>query len=197
MVLLFVNGYCCQAISDLRRCLVTLRLDGKKAIVAEVAAVAQKAISVVAADYSGLTVKQLTELRKSARNSGVYMRVIRNTLARRAFEGTKFACMDPALVGPLVLAFSSEDPGAAARLFKDYVKKFDKLEVKALSVDGTLFAANDLNRLASLPTRNEAIAQLMSVMLAPVTKLVRTMAEPHAKLVRTLAAIRDKKQQAA
>lgn len=176
---------------------MTLRLDGKKTIVAEVAAIAATASSIVAADYSGLTVKQVTELRKSARESGVYMRVIRNTLARRAFEGTKFACMDSALVGPLVLAFSTEDPGAAARLFKDYVKKFNKLEVKALSAEGVLLSANDLNRLASLPTRNEAIAQLMSVMLAPVTKLVRTMAEPHAKLVRTIAAIRDKKQQAA
>jgi len=176
---------------------VALRLDGKRAIVAEVAEVAKQAISVVAAEYSGLTVAQLTELRKKARESGVYMKVVRNTLAKRAFEGTKFACMDSALVGPLVLAFSKDEPGAAARVFKDYVKKWEKLEVKALSIDGQLLPGADLNRLASLPTRDEAIAQLMSVMLAPVTKLVRTMAEPHAKLVRTIAAIRDKKQQSA
>lgn len=175
---------------------MALRLEGKKAIVAEVAEVAKHAVSMVAADYCGLTVLQLTELRKTARNSGVYMRVVRNTLARRALEGTQFACMQPALIGPLVLAFSKEDPGAAARLLKDYVKKFEKLQVKALSVDGQLLPATDLNRLASLPTREEAIAQLMSVMLAPITKLVRTLAEPHAKLVRTFAAVRDKKQQA-
>lgn len=176
---------------------MALKLDDKKAIVAEVAEVAKSATSIVAADYCGLTVAQLTELRKSARNSGVYMRVIRNTLARRAFEGTQFACMDPALVGPLVLAFSKEDPGAAARLIKDFAKKFEKLVVKALSVDGALLPASDLNRLASLPTREEAIAQLMSVMLAPVTKFVRTLAEPHSQLVRAVAAVRDKKQQTA
>jgi large subunit ribosomal protein L10 len=174
---------------------MTLRLDGKKAIVAEVAEVAKHATSVIAADYCGLTVAQLTELRKNARNAGVYMRVVRNTLARRAFEGTKFECMDPALVGPLVLAFSKEEPGAAARVIKEFIKKCEKLEVKALSIDGQLLAATSLNKLASLPTRDEAISQLMSVMLAPITKFVRTLAEPHAKMVRTIAAVRDKKQQ--
>lgn len=174
---------------------MALNLENKKAIVAEVAEVAKHATSLVAASYSGLTVAQLTELRKKARETGVYMRVVRNTLARRAFEETKFSCMDSALVGPLVLAFSKEDPGAAARLMKDYAKKFDKLEVKALSIDGVLMAANDLNKLASLPTREQAIAQLMSVMLAPVTKFVRTLAEPHTMAVRAVAAVRDKKQQ--
>lgn len=176
---------------------MTLRLNDKKEIVAEIAEVAKSATSLLAADYCGLTVAQLTELRQSARNSGVYMRVVRNTLARRAFEGTKFECMDPALVGPLILAFSKEEPSAAARLFKDFVKKFEKLEVKALSLDGALLPGTDLNRLASLPTRDEAIAQLMSVMQAPITKFVRTLAEPHAKLVRTFAALRDKMQQSA
>jgi len=174
---------------------VTLKLNDKKTIVAEVAEVAKTATSVVAANYSGLTVAQVTELRRSAREVGVHLRVVRNTLARRAFEGTKFACMDKALVGPLVLAFSKDDPGAAARLLKDYVKKFEKLEVKALSVEGALLPAKDLQRLASLPTRDEAIAQLMSVMQAPITKFVRTLAEPHSKLVRTFAALRDQKQQ--
>lgn len=176
---------------------MTLRLEDKKAIVAEVAEVAKSATSVVAADYCGLTVKQLTQLRHTARSTGVYLRVVRNTLARRAFEGTQFACMDPALVGPLVLAFSKDDPGAAARLIKDFAKKFDKLVVKALSVDGALLPATDLNRLASLPTRNEAIAQVMSVMLAPITKFVRTLAEPHSQVVRVVAAIGEKKKQAA
>lgn len=176
---------------------MTLRLEDKKAIVAEVTEMAKHATSVVAANYCGLTVAQLTELRRNARNSGVYMRVIRNTLARRAFEDTQFACMDPALVGPLVLAFSKEDPGAAARLIKDFAKKYEKLVVKALSIDGALLPASDLNRLASLPTREEAIAQVMSVMLAPITKFVRTLAEPHSQVVRIVAAIRDKKEQAA
>lgn len=176
---------------------MVLKLEDKKTIVSEVAEVAKQAVSLVAAEYSGLTVAQLTGLRKSARQSGVYMRVVRNTLARRALDGTKFACMQPELVGPLVLAFSQEDPGAAARLIRDFVKENEKLKVKALSIDGQLLPASGLQTLASLPTRDEAIAQLMSVMQAPITKLVRTLAEPHAKLVRTIAAIRDAKESAA
>ncbi len=173
---------------------MTLKLNDKKSIVSEVAEFAKVATSVVAANYAGLTVKQITDLRDSARKSGVRMRVVRNTLARRAFEGTKFACMDSALVGPLVLAFSNEDPGAAARLFRDFAKKFEKLEVKALSIDGLLLPAKDLGRLANLPTRNEAISMLMSVMQAPITKFVRTLVEPHSKLVRAVAAVRDQKE---
>lgn len=176
---------------------VALKLAEKKTIVDEVAGVAKQALSLVAAEYRGLTVAQLTELRQSARESGVYMRVVRNTLARRALDGTQFACIQPELIGPLVLAFSKENPGDAARLIKAFVKKNDKLKVKALAIDNQLLAPEGLDRLASLPTRDEAIAQLMSVMQAPITKLVRTMAAPHTKLVRTLAAIHDAKQAAA
>lgn len=176
---------------------MVLKLEDKKAIVSEVAVVAKQAVSLVAAEYSGLTVAQMTALRKSARESGVYMRVVRNTLARKAVEGTQFACVQQELVGPLVLAFSNEDPGAAARLIKEFVKTNDKLVVKLVSVDSQLMPASALSKLASLPTRDQAIALLMSVMLAPVTQFVRTLAEPHAKLVRTVAAIRDKKQAAA
>lgn len=176
---------------------MVLKLEDKKTIVSEVAGVAQQAISLIAAEYSGINVAQLTELRKDARNSGVYMRVVRNTLARRALEGTKFECVKEELFGPLVLAFSQEDPGAAARLFKEFVKTNENLKVKLLSIDGKLLPGSELNALASLPTRDEAIALLMSVMIAPITKFVRTLAEPHAKLVRTVAAIRDQKQAAA
>jgi large subunit ribosomal protein L10 len=176
---------------------VVLKLEDKMTIVNEVSGVAKQALSLVAAEYSGLTVAQLTDLRKSARNAGVYMRVVRNTLARRALEGTQFACMQEKLVGPLLLAFSNEDPGAAARLIKDFVKTNDKLKVKALAIDSKLLPAEGLNQLASLPTRDQAIAMLMSVMNAPITKFVRTLAEPHAKLVRTIAAVRDQKQASA
>ena len=175
---------------------MALRLDDKKAIVAEVAEVAAKATSVVAADYRGLTVTQMTDMRKEARNAGVYLKVIRNTLVRRAVEDTDFSCMQEALVGPLVLAFSFEEPGAAARLMKNFAKENDKLEVKALSMGGKLLDAHHLDALAKLPNRDEAISILMSVMLAPITKFVRTLAEPHAKLARTIAAIRDQKQAA-
>jgi large subunit ribosomal protein L10 len=176
---------------------VVLKLEDKKTIVSEVNEVANRSLSLIAAEYSGLTVSQLTGLRKTARQSGVYMRVVRNTLARRALEGTQFECIKPQLVGPLLLAFSHEDPGSAARLIKDFAKENDKLVVKALAFDNQLLPGTELNKLASLPTRDQALAQLMSVMLAPVTKLVRTLAEPHAKLVRTVAAIRDSKQSAA
>ena len=176
---------------------MVLKLEDKKTIVDEVAVVAKQALSLVAAEYSGLTVSQLTELRKSAREAGVYMRVVRNTLARRALEGTSFACMQQALVGPLVLAFSQENPGAAARLIKEFAKTNEKLKVKALAIDNQLLPPEGLDRLASLPTRDEAIAQMMAVMKAPITKFVRTLSEPHAKLVRTLAALRDAKQAAA
>jgi large subunit ribosomal protein L10 len=175
---------------------VVLKLEDKKAIVSEVAGVAQRALSLIAAEYNGLTVGQLTALRKSARENGVYMRVVRNTLARRALEGTQFACIQPALVGPLVLAFSQQEPGAAARLIKEFAKSNEKLKVMALAIDNQLLPPSGLNKLASLPTRDEAIAQLMSVMQAPIVQLVRTMAAPHTKLVRTLAAIRDAKQAA-
>lgn len=175
---------------------MVLKLEDKKTIVNEVAVVAKQALSLVAAEYSGLTVGQLTGLRKTARESGVYMRVVRNTLARRAVEGTPFACVQDELVGPLVLAFSQEDPGAAARLMKAFAKDNEKLKVRIVAIDGQMIP-NGLDKLASLPTRLEAIAQLMSVMNAPITKFVRTLAEPHAKLVRTVAAVRDQKQSAA
>lgn len=175
---------------------MALTLEAKQKIVAEVAGVAAGALSAVAAEYRGLTVAQMTKLRAKARTSGVYLRVIRNTLARRAVAGTEFACMDKVLIGPLILAFSQEDPGSAARLIKDFAKENEKLVVKALAVSGQLLAANQLDVLASLPTRDQAISMLMSVMLAPATKLVRTMVEPHAKFVRTVAAVRDQKQAA-
>jgi large subunit ribosomal protein L10 len=177
---------------------VALKLDDKKAVVAEVAAIAAKAHSAVAAEYRGLTVHQLTTLRKNARLDGVYLRVIKNTLASRAVEGTDFACMQDGLVGPLILAFSLEDPGAAARVISAFAKEKenDKLIVKLVAVGGKLYGASELERLSKLPTRDQAIGILMATMKAPIEKFVRTLAEPHAKLTRTVAAIRDLKQAA-
>ena len=175
---------------------MSLTLDQKQAIVAEVAEVAAGAYSLVAAEYSGLSVEKLTELRQECRNNGVYLRVVKNTLARRAFEGTEYACVNEQLVGPLILAFSQADPGAAARVIRDYTKKNDKLVVKLVSVGGQVLPAADLARLASMPTRDQALSLLMGVMKAPIQKFVRTLAEPHAKLARTVAAVRDLKQAA-
>ena len=172
---------------------MTLTLAAKKAVVEEVTAVASKAISAVVADYRGLTVNQMTQLRSAARNADVYLRVVPNTLTRRAFEKTDFSCLSDLLVGPLFVALSMQAPGDAARLLKEFSKTFDKLEIKALSVSGKVYGIEHLDAVASLPTRNEAIAKLMYVMKAPVEKFVRTLAEPHAKLVRTVAAIKDQK----
>lgn len=175
---------------------MALNLEQKKAVVAEVAEAAGKALAAVAAEYRGLTVEEMTELRAKARASGVYLKVAKNTLVRRAVEGTEYECMRDALTGPLLLAFSMEDPGAAARLVKDYSKDHDKLIAKLVAVGGELYGANELERLSSLPTYEQAIAILMGVMKAPIEKFVRTLAEPHAKLVRTVAAVRDAKQAA-
>ncbi len=173
---------------------MALSLNDKKRIVAELAEVAASAHSAVAAEYRGLSVSDLTELRAKARGSGVFLKVVRNTLARRAVEGTDFQCMQPELTGPLMLAFSTEEPGGAARLVKDFAKENDKVKVRLVSVGGQLLGASELNRLANLPTRDQAISLLMAVMKAPVEKLARTLAEPHAKLVRTIAAVHDQKQ---
>ena len=175
---------------------MALRLEDKKALVAEVNEVAASAFSALAAEYRGLTVSEMTELRKQARDQGVYLRVVKNTLAKRAIEGTEFECMQQGLEGPLVLAFSQEDPGAAARVFKAFAKDHDKLVTKRVSIGGELLPAADLERLATLPTLDEARAMLLGVMQAPASKLVRTLAEPAASLARVIAARRDQQQAA-
>jgi len=175
---------------------VPIGLKEKQAIVAEVNETAQAALSAVMADYRGVTVDAMTQLRKSARESGVQVRVIRNTLAKRAFEGTELECMNDALTGPCIVAFAMEDPGASARLFKDFAKEQEAFEIKALSVGGKLLPAEQIDALAKLPTRDEALALLMAVMQAPVTKLARTMNDIPGRVTRVVAAVRDQKQAA-
>ncbi len=170
---------------------MALRLEDKKALVAEVKQAAETAHSALAAEYRGLTVTEMTELRKQAREQGVYLRVVKNTLAKRAIEGTDFECMQKSLSGPLILAFSQEDPGSAARVFKAFAKDHDRLVTRLVSIGGSLLPASDLERLASLPTLDEARAMLLGVLMAPATKLVRTLNEPAASLARVLAARRD------
>jgi large subunit ribosomal protein L10 len=176
---------------------VPIGLKEKQAIVAEVNDTASKALSAVIADYRGVSVDNMTSLRKKARDVGVQVRVIRNTLAKRAFEGTDFECMKEALLGPNIVAFSLEDPGAGARVFKDFAKDNEDFEIKALSVGGKLLPANQIDALAKLPTRDQALAMLMGVMRAPITKLVRTFNDVPAKVTRGVAAVRDQKQEAA
>ena len=171
---------------------MALKLEDKKALVAEVNAVASKAQSVVAAEYRGLTVTQMTDLRSKARKSGVYLRVVKNTLARKAIAGTQFETVGKSLKGPLVLAFSKEDPGAAARLVKAFAQDNDKLVPTLASLRASVLSAKDLDKVASLPTLEIARATLLGALQAPVGKLVRTINEPHAKLVRAIAAYKDK-----
>jgi len=173
-----------------------LNLEDKKALVQEVGEIAAKAQSVVAAEYRGITVSQMTELRARARGQGVYMRIVKNTLARKAIAGTSFESIGPQLKGPLVLAFSKDDPGAAARVVKDFAKSNDKLVPTLVSIGGQVLPGKDLEKVASLPTRDQALAQLLGLLKAPIEKLARTLAEPQAKLVRTIAAVRDQKQAA-
>ncbi len=167
---------------------MALRLEDKKTFVKEVNAVAGDSITAVAADYRGLSVAEMTELRREARNAGVYLRVVKNTLARRAIEGTEFECMKESLKGPILLAFAKDDPGAAARVIKDFAKGHDALKAVSLSAGGELLPATDLARLADLPTLEQARAMLLGVIIAPMTKLVRTLSEPSAMLARTLSA---------
>ena len=165
---------------------MALNLQDKQAIVAEVSEVAKGALSAVVADSRGVTVDKMTELRKAGREAGVYMRVVRNTLLRRVVEGTPFECLKDTFVGPTLIAYSMEHPGAAARLFKEFAKGNDKFEIKAAAFEGKFLAANQIDVLASLPTRDEAIARLMSVIQGATSKLART-----------LAAVRDQKEAAA
>jgi len=170
-----------------------LNLEDKKVLVGEVTEVAKTALSVVAAEYRGLTVTQMTDLRAKARAQGVYMRVVKNTLARRAVAGTAFENIGTVLKGPLVLAFSKDDPGAAARVIKAFAKDNEKLVATLVSLGGDVLSAKDLEKVASLPTRAQALSQLLGVLKAPIQKLVGTIAAPNQKLVRTIAAVRDAK----
>lgn len=171
-----------------------LKLEDKQAIVNEVAQLAQQAYSIIAVEYRGMTVAEMTQLRTQARQNGVYLRVIKNTLAKRAVANTAYECLQEQLVGPILLAFSREEPGAAARVISNFAKSNPKVVVKGIALSGQLLPAADLDKVAKLPTYRDAISMLLAVMQAPMTKLVRTLAEPTAKLARTLAAIRDSKQ---
>lgn len=173
-----------------------LKLEDKKEIVAQVNDVASAALSAVIADYRGMSVEEMTELRAKARESQVYVRIVRNTLARKAVVGTEFECLSDSFVGPTLFAMSLESPGAAAKLLKEYAKEFEALEVKALALGGQVLDPSQIGAVASLPTRDEALATLMRTMQAPVTKLAQTMQAVPGKLVRTVVAVKDQKEAA-
>ena len=170
---------------------MALNLEAKKAVVEQVNAVAINAVSVGVAEYRGLNVEQMTNLRNSALDANVLLRVVKNTLAKRALAKTRCECIAPVLSGPVILGFSQEDPGAVARVFRDFIKENEALVVKGLGVSGEFIDADQLKRIASLPTKDQAISLLMALMLAPTEKLVRTLNEVPTKLTRVVAAIRN------
>jgi large subunit ribosomal protein L10 len=175
---------------------VSLTLEQKKRVVAEVNEIAAGAQAVIAAEYSGLSVSDMTELRVNARNDGVTIRVVKNSLAKRAIEGTDLECLSDSLTGPLLLVFSANDPGAGARVIRDFTKTHDQLVTKAIAFAGELRPAEDLNLLADMPTLDEARALLLGTLVAPATQLVRTLVEPAGQIVRLVAAYRDQQQAA-
>ena len=171
---------------------MALNLAQKKEVVAELANVAAKAHSLVASEYAGLTVSQLTELRKKARQSGVFIRVAKNTLVSRAVDGTDYACVKDTLSGPLLYAFSTEDPGAAGRLIKEFAKANDKLKPRLVAIGGKAYPGTHVDVLASLPTREQALTMLVSLLAQPATMLVRVLAEPASQVARVINQVGQK-----
>jgi large subunit ribosomal protein L10 len=179
------------------RIVVALSKSDKESIVKEVKEVASNASSLVISDARGLKVSELSQVRKEATQSGIHIQVIKNSLAKLAFEGTDFGCSDEVLVGPSLFAFSFEEPGAAAKLLKSYAKNFDALEIKALVVEGQLLDGSQIDVLAKLPSREEALTLLASVLQAPIGKFATLLNEVPSKLARVLTAVNDNKKASA
>jgi large subunit ribosomal protein L10 len=167
---------------------MALNLAQKQEVVAELAGVAGSAHSLVASEYAGLTVSQLTDMRKKARESGVFLKVAKNTLVSRAVDGTEYAIVMDELTGPLLYAFSQEDPGAAGRLIMEFAMANDKLKPRLVAVGGKLYPGTHVDVLASLPTRDQALSMLLSVMSQPATMLVRLLSEPASQIARVVNA---------
>ena len=173
---------------------MALNIEAKKAVVEQVGSIAKNAIAVGVAEYRGLSVGQMTSLRILARKNNVIIRVVKNTLAKRAVTGTNSECIADTLVGPVVLGFSQEDPGAVARVFENFIEYNKELVVKGLGISGEFKDGSHLKTIASLPTKDQAISQVMALMLAPIEKLARTLNEVPTKITRVVAAVRDSKQ---
>jgi large subunit ribosomal protein L10 len=190
-----LSQWYCESFINGRRKTLSLNLEEKKAVVAEVSEQVSKAQSIIIAEYRGLEVGNMTELRVQARKSGVYLRVLKNTLVRRAVDGTPFSGLASQMVGPLVFGIST-DPVAAAKVLNDFAKSNDKFVIKAGAMPNSVLDANGVKALATMPSRDELLAKLMGTMQAPVAKFVRTLNEVPTSFVRGLAAVRDQKQAA-
>ncbi len=171
---------------------MSLSLEEKKVVVEQVSNALSGSQAAIVAEYRGLTVEQMTNLRREARNAGVYLQVVKNTLVRRAVQGSDFECLDEHLKGPLALA-ASEDPVAVAKVLSAFAKDNDLLAIKAGAMSGKPLSLADIQALAKLPGREELLASLVGTLQAPIVKFVRTLNEVPAAFVRTLAAVRDAK----
>jgi large subunit ribosomal protein L10 len=174
---------------------MALNLSQKEEVVAELAQVAKGALSLVAAEYAGLTVSQLTDLRKKARANGVFVKVAKNTLVARAVEGTDYQCVQDALSGPLLYAFSKDDPGAAGRLVKEFAKAHEKFKPRLVAIGGKAYPGTHVDVLASLPTREQALSMLLNVLVQPATMLVRVLSEPASQIARVTQRVAESKQE--
>ena len=174
---------------------MALKIEDKKRIVEEVAAIATDAKVAIAIDYHGIDANQMADLRKQAREQSVRIQVVKNSLAQRALANTPFACMSEHLSGPMMFAFSLDDPAAAARIIHGFAKEIKDIEVRLISLDGKLQDISKLKKLAELPTYDQAVSLLMAVMKAPIEKLVRTIKAPVVQAVRVVVAVRELKEQ--
>ena len=171
-----------------------LRIEDKQLVVQELNTVATSSVAGAIADYSGLNVTEITELRTKARESGVYLKVVKNTLSKRAFSDTNFECLTESLKGPIIIALSQDDLAAPARLFKNFSKDYQQLKTLSLAIDGSTFPASDLDRIAQLPTKQEAYSIIVRLLQAPIEKAVRTLKEIPTKFTRMTVAVKDNKE---
>jgi len=174
---------------------VALNREAKASMIADVSAQLAKAQAVIVAEYRGLDVSSMTELRRKARQSGVYLRVLKNTLVRRAIVGTPFEKLSDQMVGPLIYGVS-QDPVAVAKVLQDFAKANERLVIRAGALPNSIIDANAIKALAALPSREELLAKLLGTMQAPTVKFVQTLNEVPTSFVRALAAVRDQREQA-
>ena len=173
---------------------MSLRIEDKQRLVQELNAVASSSISGAIANYSGLNVSEITELRTKARESGVYLKVVKNTLSKRAFSDTSFECLTEELKGPIIIALSKDNLASPARLFKNFSKDYEQLTTVSLAIDGNIFPASDLDRIAQLPSKQEAYSIIARLLQAPIEKAVRTLKEIPTKFTRVAVAVKDNKE---
>ena len=172
-----------------------LRIEQKKAVVEELHSIASSSVSAAIAEYRGLNVAEITKLRTKARESEIYLKVVKNSLSKKALADTNFECLTQALQGPIIIALSADDIASPARLFKDFGKDYEHLKTVGLVIDGDVFPSSELDRIAKLPTRNEAYSTIVGLMKAPLEKALRTLNEIPVKFTRLILTVKENKEE--